>query len=96
MATELHSIVERILNKSSVLVEKYQALEIEKMNVEQKLQEVQAETEVLRKEVERLKLDNEYLRMARAIAPSYELLAESRAAVSQLVRDVDKCISQLT
>lgn len=96
MATDLHSTIERILNKSSVLVEKYHALEAEKVNAELKIRQLQEEIATLKKELEQLRQDNEYLRMARTIAPSYEQLAESRAIISQLVRDVDKCISQLT
>lgn len=96
MATDLHSTIERILNKSSVLVEKYHALEAEKLNAELKIRQLQEEIATLKKELEQLRQDNEYLRMARTIAPSYEQLAESRTIISQLVRDVDKCISQLT
>ncbi|MBQ7941142.1 MAG: hypothetical protein IJ328_01875 [Muribaculaceae bacterium] len=96
MTTDLHSTIERILSKSSVLVEKYHALEIDKANAEQEIIQLREEIAVLRKELEKLRQDNEYLRIARSIAPSYEQLAESRSIISQLVRDVDKCISQLT
>ncbi len=96
MATDLHSTIERILSKSSVLVEKYHALEVEKVNAELKIKQLQEDIATLNKELEKLRQDNEYLRMARTIVPSYEQLAESRSIISQLVRDVDKCISQLT
>ena len=96
MATDLHSTINRILNKSNVLVEKYQALETEKVNAELKIKQLHEEIAVLKKELEKLRQDNEYLRMARSIAPSYEQIEESRSIISQLVRDVDKCISQLT
>lgn len=96
MATDLHSTINRILNKSNVLVEKYQALEAEKVNAELKIKQLHEEIAVLKKELEKLRQDNEYLRMARSIAPSYEQIEESRSIISQLVRDVDKCISQLT
>ena len=96
MAADLHSTIERILSKSSVLVEKYHALEVEKANVEQEVSRLQNEVLALKKEVEMLRQDNEYLRIARSIVPSYEQLAESKSIINQLVRDVDKCISQLT
>lgn len=96
MAVDLHSTIERILNKSSVLVEKYHALEAEKVNAELKVRQLHEEIATLKKELEQLRQDNEYLRMARTIVPSYEQLAESKSIISQLVRDVDKCISQLT
>ena len=96
MAADLHSTIERILSKSGVLVEKDQALEKERVNAEQEISRLRNEIQKLKKEVEQLRQDNEYLKLARSIAPSYEQLAESRAIISQLVRDVDKCISQLT
>ena len=96
MATDLHSTIERILNKSSVLVEKYHALEEERANAALEIKQLHEEIAALKKEVEQLRQDNEYLRIARSIAPSYEQLAESRSIISQLVRDVDKCITQLT
>ena len=96
MATDLHSTIERILNKSSVLVEKYHALEAEKANADLEIKQLQGEITALRKEVEQLRQDNEYLRIARSIAPSFEQLEESKSIINQLVRDVDKCISQLT
>ncbi len=96
MATDLHSTIERILNKSSVLVEKYHALEAENESAKQEIRQLQNEVLALKKEVEILRQDNEYLRIARSIVPSYEQLAESKSIINQLVRDVDKCISQLT
>ena len=48
------------------------------------------------KQIEQLKLDNDYLRMARAINSSAAELSQSKAILTQLVRDVDKCIAQLT
>ena len=96
MATDLHSVVERILTKSSVLVEKYHALEEDRANAEKEIASLRNEIMALRKEVEQLRQDNEYLKLARSIAPSQVQLAESKSIISQLVRDVDKCISQLT
>ena len=96
MATDLHSTIERILSKSGVLVEKYQALEAEMEIADKEIRRLQGEIAVMKKELETLRQDNEYLRLARSIAPSYEQLAESKSILNQLVRDVDKCISQLT
>ena len=96
MAADLHSTIERILSKSSVLVEKYHALEVDKLNADKEIERLNHELTALKKEVEQLRQDNEYLKIARTIAPSYEQLAESKNILNQLVREVDKCISQLT
>lgn len=96
MATELHSTLERILNKSKVFVEKYHVLEDENASLEQEISRLQAEVLALQKELELLRQENEYLCLARSIVPSQEQLSESKTIINQLVRDVDKCISQLT
>ncbi len=96
MATDLHSTLERILSKSNVLIEKYHVLEKEKVEADQEIRKLQDTVVELTKEVEKLRQDNEYLRLARSIAPTREQLTEGKAIISQLVRDVDKCISQLT
>ena len=96
MATDLHSTIKRILSKSNVLVEKYQALEAEFEKVESEAVRLREENERLVKESQMLRSENDYLKLARSIVPSQDHLAESRAIVNQLVRDVDKCIAQLT
>lgn len=96
MAVDLHSTIERILSKSSVLVERYHALEADKLNADKEIAKLNNEILALKKEVEQLRQDNEYLRLARTIAPSYDQLVESKTILNQLVREVDKCISQLT
>ena len=96
MATDLQSTLERIISKSNVLLEKYHALERENVEANLEIRKLQDSVVALTKEVEKLRQDNEYLRLARSIAPTREQLAEGKSIISQLVRDVDKCISQLT
>ncbi len=47
------------------------------------------------RDVDQLQSDNDYLKMARTIVPDTAGLADSKAIISKLVRDIDKCISQL-
>ena len=48
-----------------------------------------------KKEIQQLKLENDYLKIARSIAPDRETLENSRRVIAKLMRDVDKCIEQL-
>ncbi|MBQ4917600.1 MAG: hypothetical protein UHD04_07170 [Muribaculaceae bacterium] len=96
MATDLHSTIQRILGKTDVLVEKYQALVEELGEVEAEVRKLRNENASLVKENQMLRQENDYLKLARSIVPSQDRLEESKAIVNQLVRDVDKCISQLT
>ena len=93
MAAELQETLSRVLRKSSILVEKYQALLARHDESQALLSE--SELERLRAEVERLTRENEFLRMAHSIGSSPEALARGRQMISKMVRDIDKCIAQL-
>ena len=81
MASELQDTLDRIINKSNILIEKYRVLSGEKEELEVKLELVEE--------------DNEYMKMARAVAPDPEKAAQVRSMISTLVRDIDRCINQL-
>lgn len=95
MASELQETLARIVTKSKVLVDKYHVLNAEKERLEQVAAQLQSEVEVLKKENEKLSTDNYYLTMARHFVPNSEKAAEAKKMISSLVRDIDKCISQL-
>lgn len=95
MASELQDTLDRIINKSNILIEKYRVLSGEKEELEVKLELVKEDNERLRKENEALRQDNEYMKMARAVAPDPEKAAQVRSMISTLVRDIDRCINQL-
>ena len=95
MVSELQATLRRLQAKSDVLLEKYHALKLEKEAVEQENDQLRSRLAQLDKEIEKLRLDYEYLQMARMITPTRESVVQSRAILAKLVQDVDKCISQL-
>ena len=95
MVSELQTTLRRLRAKSDVLLEKYHALKLEKEAVEQENDQLRSRLAQLDKEIEKLRLDYEYLQMARMITPTRESVVQSRAILAKLVQDVDKCISQL-
>ena len=95
MVSELQTTLRRLQAKSDVLLEKYHALKLEKEAVEQENDQLRSRLAQLDKEIEKLRLDYEYLQMARMITPIRESVVQSRAILAKLVQDVDKCISQL-
>lgn len=95
MASELQETLARIVTKSKVLVDKYHVLNAEKERLEQVVAQLQSEMEVLKKENEKLSTDNHYLTMVLHFVPNSEKAAEAKKMISSLVRDIDKCISQL-
>ena len=48
------------------------------------------------REIADLRHQVEYLKVATSIAPSREAVEQSRAVLSELVREIDKCIADLT
>ena len=95
MVSELQTTLRRLQAKSDVLLEKYHDLKLEKEAVEQENDQLRSRLAQLDKEIEKLRLDYEYLQMARMITPTRESVVQSRAILAKLVQDVDKCISQL-
>ena len=95
MVSELQTTLRRLQAKSDVLLEKYHALKLEKEAGEQENDQLRSRLAQLDKEIEKLRLDYEYLQMARMITPTRESVVQSRAILAKLVQDVDKCISQL-
>lgn len=95
MAVNLHETLDRLRSKSDVLIARYKALAAEKENVAQQNIELQNTIISLRKQLEQATRENEYLKLARSISLNNEDLTKSRATIARLVRDIDKCISQL-
>ena len=96
MAVDLEELIERLQRKMLVLVDKYRLLESEKKSVDEENARLKAEIENLKKQLEQTNTDKEFLRIARNISNTPEQLAENKAVLVRLVRDVDKCIAQLT
>lgn len=95
MASELHDTLSRLQRKSAVLIEKYQALLVQNQQLSQQVEQMTESNQQLQARVEQMEQDNKYLRMAHTIAPSPEAVSQTRALISKLVRDIDRCISQL-
>lgn len=95
MATDLQQRLDRIVGKSNVLVEKYRQLLVLKESAEAKIAVQEERLQQLQAQVEQLERENQYLRMARTMAVTPDQMNESRMIINRLVRDIDKCISQL-
>ncbi len=95
VASDLQQRLERIVGKSNVLIERYRRLLELKQSAEQRVAELERENEQLRAKLERCEQDNFYLRTARGLASTPEQVSEARIMITRLVRDIDKCITQL-
>lgn len=96
MATGLQQILERLSSKTSVLTERYAALLEAKRAADARVDELDGENAKLKAEIERLKQQVEYLQIARSISFDRETADRHKAFLSDLLRDIDKSIAQLS
>ena len=61
----------------------------------EQIAELQAEIETLRKENGRLQQENDFLKIATTIAPTRNDVNSTRELLTRLVREIDKCITDL-
>ncbi len=95
MDSELQNTLERLIGKSKVLVEKYNALKAAKEAVDKENAELKAAIAAMGAQIERLQQNYDYLKIARTVSTNREELDRNRNMLGKLVQDIDKCISQL-
>ncbi|MBQ4292739.1 MAG: hypothetical protein IJS19_03135 [Muribaculaceae bacterium] len=96
MAESLQDILERLSSKSSILMERYAAILEAKRAADSRIAELETENEKLKVEIERQKKQVEYLQIARSVSFDRETVESNRAFLSDLLRDIDKSIAQLS
>lgn len=95
MTTNLSELLQRLNNKCALLTERYGLLKMQSDELMSRYEVLQEERNKLRTELERLRIENEYLKVSHKIAPTPEDVKSSQALIAELVRNIDKCISQL-
>ncbi len=96
MASEIEQTLVRIGEKSRFLVERYKVAIAQRDRTEKINQELKSRLEACEKTIETLRLQIEHLRMAANIAPTRESLDSTRATISELVREIDRCIAEIS
>ncbi len=85
----IRSKVEVILARQQMLVREIEAQRAENRRLE-------SEIASLRKELEGVRVDNEYLTVASVLAHNREDVEHTRSLLAGLVRDIDRCIAELS
>jgi phage shock protein A len=96
MATDLHERLQRVARKAQGLTDRYDVLEREKKAADAHIAELEATVAELRKRVEELDRQVEYLTVVTTAIPSRDDVERSRSVISKLVREIDKCIADLS
>ncbi|MDE6809236.1 MAG: hypothetical protein K2J42_04005 [Muribaculaceae bacterium] len=95
MPGELPSRIERLKHKAEVLFSRYQMLKEQKVLADEEISQLKATLAERDRQIENLNRDLDYMKVAVGVAPSKEELEKSRALLTHLVRDINKCINDL-
>ncbi|MBD5245599.1 MAG: hypothetical protein HDS55_02495 [Barnesiella sp.] len=96
MADELQQRLLRVKSKLQLLLEQGAMLRQQKEDALRQAQNLQEIVDRQRREIQNLKAQLEYMQIAATFAPTREQVEQSRAVLSGLVRDINKCINDLT
>ena len=92
---ELKDRLQNMAQKVDSLRRKYVALLNERKELTRKVESQSLEIAKLEKEVNQLRIDNEFLRVAHSVPSNTDLVAKYKKQVAKMVRDIDRCIKQL-
>ena len=95
MASDLAEQLERISDKSRLLLIRFGELQKRNAALTSELQDMRATLVARDAEIEKLRLELEYLRIATNIAPDSKSKEAVYATISDLVREIDRCITDL-
>jgi len=96
MAFEDQDIYARIIAKANLLAQRYEALQKLKEEADAKIASLQAEINARDRELKLVRQEVEYLRTAAVISPDRDQIEETRAIISGIVREIDRCIIDLS
>lgn len=95
MALSLISRLEETTEKLSRLAVKYQQLRERVAELEEERTEQDAENTRLRQSLDKARADVEFLTMSHRLASDPDSLLAARRKVAAMIREIDRCISQL-
>lgn len=96
MAGNLQQRIDKIEAKGALLAERFALMRDAKRKADGQIAELNATIAGLRREIDDLNRRVEYLKVASVLTPDHRDVEETRAMLTELVREIDKCINQLS
>jgi predicted nucleic acid-binding Zn-ribbon protein len=96
MAGDLLETLQRVSSKTDFLMQRYNKVLQEKQSAETRVNELENTVLRLNDKIKQLETRIEYLTVMTTVIPSRDDVEASRAKLAKLVRDIDKCISELS
>lgn len=95
MPANIPDILDRLGSKLNLLTEKYILVRQERDAALTQCEELRAQVDALMAKLEKANTEIEYLRVSHTIAPTHDDVLRSRILMTELVKKIDKCITQL-
>ncbi|MCC8070608.1 MAG: hypothetical protein LIO90_02255 [Bacteroidales bacterium] len=96
MAAPLQERLESLTTKAQLLLERYLQLQKEHQAALEKIEELKTTLSKKDQEIGHLKVEIERLTVVNVLAPTGSDVAKTRTLLSELVQEIDKCISELS
>lgn len=96
MARSLGTRLSSLEDKGRILAASFARMLEAKNRAEERTEQLLRQVEEQSREIADLRRQVEYMKIATTLAPSAEALDTSRRVLSELVREIDKCINDLT
>ncbi|MCI8998493.1 MAG: DUF3450 domain-containing protein [Muribaculaceae bacterium] len=96
MAGTLQQRIDKIEAKGALLAERFALLREAKRQADGQIAEMKTTISMLHRNIDDLNRQIEYLKVASVLTPNHHDVEETRAILSELVREIDKCINQLS
>ena len=95
MPGELQQKTDRIAAKARIVTERYALIAAQRDEALAKIKELQATVAMLERKIATMEQQGMYLRAAMSFAPTREDTARAKALLTEMVREIDLCISEL-
>lgn len=95
MAVNLKQQLDRVAAKADLVVERCRILAQQRDEAYAEVAELKNKLAAYQAEIDKLRIDNEYLRVVSTICPDRKEVEKARTLISGLVRDIDRCILDL-
>ena len=96
MSGNLKRRLDNVTAKALLLRQRHEQILAERSRLESRVAELKTLLDQRDKEISRLRQENECLRVVHSITPSRGEVERSRAILTELMRDIDKCIADLS
>ena len=94
--SNLSEIVDSLENRVSNLLQNYENLKSAKLKLEEELTTIKSHQSQLKEEIDVWRNECSSLKLANSMLGSDDYKRETKLKINELVREIDKCITQLS